>query len=37
MELEVLKKKISSFRVGGNRLRIIEDSRYIEILHAWER
>ena len=37
MELEVLKKKISSFRVGGNRLRITEDSMYMEILHAWEQ
>ncbi len=36
MDIEVLRKKISTFKVDGKKLRITEDSMYLEILQAWE-
>ena len=35
--MEVLKKKISTFRGEGGRVRITDDSLLMEILHAWEQ
>lgn len=37
MDLEILKKKISTFRGEGGRVRITEDSLLMEILLAWEQ
>lgn len=37
MDLEILKKKISTFRGEGGRVRITEDSLLMEILEAWEQ
>jgi len=37
MDLEVLKKKISTFRGDGGRVRITEDDLLMEILRAWEQ
>jgi hypothetical protein len=37
MELEILKKKISTFRGEGGRVRITDDSLLMEILSAWEQ
>ena len=37
MNLEILKKKISTFRGEGGRIRITEDSLLLEILFAWEQ
>lgn len=36
MELEVLKKKLSSFKGDGGRIRGVNDELLIEILSAWE-
>jgi hypothetical protein len=36
MDLEILKKKISTFRGEGGRVRITDDSLLMEILLAWE-
>jgi len=36
MDLEVLKKKISTFRGPGGRVRITSDELLMEILVAWE-
>lgn len=36
MDLEVLKKKISTFRGDGGRVRKVSDELLIEILTAWE-
>ena len=36
MDLEVLKKKISTFRGDGGRVRITDDHLLMEILSAWE-
>lgn len=36
MELEVLKKKISTYRGSGGRVRITSDDLLLEILLAWE-
>lgn len=36
MDLEVLKKKISTFRGNGGKVRITDDQLYLEILQAWE-
>lgn len=36
MDLEVLKKKISTFRGEGGRVRITSDELLMEILTAWE-
>lgn len=37
MDMEVLKKKISTFRGEGGRLRITDEQLYLEILSAWEQ
>ena len=37
MDLEVLKKKISTYRGEGGRVRITDDSLLMEILLAWEQ
>ena len=37
MDMEVLKKKVSTFRGNGGKVRITEDQLYLEILHAWEQ
>ncbi len=37
MDLEVLKKKISTYRGDGGRVRITDDSLLLEILSEWER
>ncbi len=37
MDLEVLKKKISTFRGDGGRVRITSDELLMEILLAWEQ
>ena len=37
MNLEILKKKISTFRGEGGRVRITDESLLMEILLAWEQ
>ena len=37
MDLEILKKKISTFRGEGGRVKITDDSLLMEILQAWEQ
>lgn len=37
MDMEVLKRKISTFRGEGGRVRITDDQLYMEILAAWEQ
>lgn len=37
MDIEILKKKISTFRGEGGRVRITDDQLYMEILHVWEQ
>lgn len=37
MDVEILKKKISTFRGEGGRVRITDDSLYMEILSTWEQ
>ena len=37
MDLEILKKKISTFRGDGGRLRFTDDGLLMEILAAWEQ
>ncbi len=37
MDMEVLKKKISTFRGDGGRVRITDDTLLMEILMAWEQ
>ncbi len=37
MDMEVLKKKISTFRGEGGRVRITDDALLMEILMAWEQ
>lgn len=37
MDLEILKKKISTFRGEGGRVRITDDHLLMEILLAWEQ
>lgn len=37
MDLEVLKKKISSYRTEGGHLKKVPDELAIEILMAWEQ
>lgn len=37
MDLDVLKKKISTYRGDGGRVRITDDSLLLEILSEWER
>jgi hypothetical protein len=36
MDLEVLKKKISTFRGEGGRVRITDDYLLLDILSEWE-
>lgn len=37
MELEILKKKLSSFRGDGGRIRNVSDDLLLEVLAAWEQ
>jgi len=37
MDIEILKKKISTFRGEGGRVRITDDGLLMEILLAWEQ
>ncbi len=37
MELEVLKRKISTFRGDGGRVKITDDQLLLEILSEWEK
>jgi hypothetical protein len=37
MDLEVLNKKISSYRDDGGRVRKVSDELLVEILEAWEQ
>jgi hypothetical protein len=37
MDMEILKKRISTFRGEGGAVRITDDHLYMEILHAWEQ
>lgn len=37
MDLEILKKKVSSFRGEGGRVRNVSDDLLMEILQAWEQ
>jgi len=37
MDLEVLKKKISTFRGDGGKVRITDDMLLLEILSEWEK
>ncbi len=37
MELEVLNKKVSSYRDNGGRVRKVSDELLLEILDAWEQ
>lgn len=37
MDLEIMKKKISTFRGEGGRVRITDDALLMEILLAWEQ
>lgn len=37
MDLEVLRKKISTFRSEGGRVRITDDHLLLEILSEWEK
>lgn len=37
MDLEVLRKKVSSFRGEGGRVRKVSDELLMEILSAWEQ
>lgn len=36
MELEVLKKKLSTFKGEGGRIRNVSDELLLEVLSAWE-
>lgn len=36
MELEVLKKKLSTFRGEGGRIRSVNDDLLLEVLTSWE-
>ncbi len=37
MDMEILKKKISTFRGEGGRVRITDDNLLMEILSGWEQ
>lgn len=37
MEMEILRKKISTFKGEGGRLTKVSDDLLMEILHAWEQ
>ncbi|RKX63704.1 MAG: hypothetical protein DRP42_07310, partial [Tenericutes bacterium] len=36
MELEILKKKLSTFRGEGGRIRNVNDELLLEVLSVWE-
>ena len=36
MDMDVLRKKISTYRGDGGRVKITDDRLYMEILSAWE-
>ena len=36
MELEILRKKLSSFRGEGGRIRKVSNEMLLEVLNAWE-
>lgn len=36
MELEILKKKLSSYKGEGGRIRGVSDDLLLEVLNAWE-
>ncbi len=37
MELEILKKKISTYRTAGGHIKIKDDGLLLELLSAWEQ
>lgn len=37
MDLEILKKKVSSYRSDGGRVRNVSDELLLELLDAWEQ
>ena len=37
MDLEILKKKLSSFKTEGGHLKNVSDEISLEVLHAWEQ
>lgn len=37
MDLEILKKKISSYRTDGGQVRKVSDELLLEMLHEWEQ
>ena len=37
MDIEILNKKVSSYRDNGGRVRKVSDELLLEILHAWEQ
>ena len=37
MDMEILKKKISTFRSDGGQVRGVSDELLLELLHAWEQ
>lgn len=37
VDIEVLKKRVSTFKGEGGRIRITDDQLYLEILQAWEQ
>ena len=37
MDIDVLKKRISTFRGDGGKVRITDDQLYMEILQSWEQ
>jgi hypothetical protein len=37
MDMDILHKKISTYRGDGGRVRITDDHLYMEILQAWEQ
>jgi hypothetical protein len=37
MDLEILKKKISTFRTDGGHVKIKDDALFLEVLLAWEQ
>lgn len=37
MDLEILKKKVSSYRTDGGQVRKVSDELLLELLHAWEQ
>lgn len=37
MDLEILKKKLSSYKTDGGYLKNVSDELAVELLHAWEQ